>query len=154
MVDANPISTIKSLLASESIAFDVRANDKFALLRDLSQRAASVIDVPAGAIFHALSKREELGSTGIGAGVAIPHARLAEITKPFALAARLKPAVNFNSIDGRHVDLVFLLLVPLSSDKDHLNVLAAISRLLRDRGVVERLRGSTDAGAFYNALTT
>lgn len=145
---------IDSFLAPENVLVDVRTHDKAALLHELSQRAAANIHISSEAIFNELSKREQLGSTGIGGGVAIPHARLFGISKPFALVARLKPSINFDAIDDRPVDVVFVLLLPLGSNKDHLNALAAMSRKLRDRAVVEKLRASLDANAFYEALTT
>lgn len=145
---------ISSFLAPGNVLVDIRTPDKAALLHELSQKAAIDTHIPSESIFNELSKREELGSTGIGGGVAIPHARLPEIAKPFALVARLKPSINFDAIDDRPVDLVFLLLIPLASNKDHLNALATISRKLRDRAVVEKLRASLDANAFYEALTT
>ncbi|MFA5955383.1 PTS sugar transporter subunit IIA [Hyphomicrobium sp.] len=144
---------ITSFLAPGSVILDVRASDKIALLRDLAQRAANIVHVPSQTIVNELTRREELGSTGIGSGVAIPHARFAGIEKPFAMVARLKPPVNFDAIDGLPVDLVFLLLIPLSANTDHLNVLATISRRLRDRAAVDLLRSSKDEGSFYRALT-
>ncbi len=146
------VMKIDEFLSADSVLFDIRFPDKITLLRELSQRAASRIHVPSETIFNELSKREQLGSTGIGDGVAIPHARLHGISKPFALAVRLKSPLNFDSIDDRPVDLVFLLLTPPSSSKDHLNALATVSRKLRDRSVVGALRASSDAEAFYGAL--
>jgi PTS system nitrogen regulatory IIA component len=144
---------IDSLLAPSDVVVDLRVADKMALLRELSQRAGRRAQVPADAIFAELSRREELGSTGIGGGVAIPHTRVAGIAKPFAIAARVKPAINFDAIDGRLVDLAFLLLLPPDSTTDNLNALAAISRKLRDRDVVAKLRSSSDAAQFFNVLT-
>jgi PTS system nitrogen regulatory IIA component len=143
---------IKSLLAPDSVVLNMRSPDKAALLRDLAQRASIAAHVPAETIFDALSRREELGSTGIGGGVAIPHARFPGIVAPVAIAARLKPPVNFDAIDGLPVDLVFVLLVPSASNSEHLNALAAVSRRLRERPVVEQLRMSTSADTFYRAL--
>lgn len=144
---------IESFLSPSDVVVDLRASDKVALLRDLSQRAGRRAHVSADAIFAELSRREALGSTGIGGGVAIPHTRLAGITKPIALAARLRPAINYDAIDGRLVDLTFLLLLPPDTTTDNLNALAAISRKLRDRDVVDKLRNSSDAGVFFNVLT-
>ncbi len=152
MSDTGPIMKIKNFLAPDSVVLDVRAADKVALLRDLAQRAANAAHISAQTIFNELSRREELGSTGIGGGIAIPHARFAGIDAPVAVAARLKPPINFDSIDGLPVDLVFVLLIPSSSNTDHLNALAAVSRKLRERPVVEQLRLSRDAESFYRVL--
>ena len=96
MSDTTPAMKIKSFLAPESVLLDLRVSDKAALLRELAQRATNVVHVSSEAIFNELLRREELGSTGIGEGVAIPHARLLGVEKPFALVARLRPPVNFN----------------------------------------------------------
>ena len=100
-----------------------------------------------------IEKRDELGSTGIGGGVSIPHARLREVKKPFGLLARLKSRSSSTAIDGQPVDIVFLLLLPASSQLDQLNALAAVARKLRDRDVLEKLRNATSSTQFYRAVT-
>jgi hypothetical protein len=92
-------------------------------------------------------------ATGIGHGVAIPHARLRAVKKPFALLARLKSPIEFDAVDGRPVDLVFLLLLPASSRLDQLNALAAVARKLRDADVLRRMRSATTAVELYRAAT-
>ena len=109
---------------------------------------------PAETVFAELDKRERLGSTGIGDGIAIPHAKYVGLSETIGLVARLKPALDFDAVDGRPVDLVFLLLAPASSDKMHLNALAAVSRRLRNREVIAKLRASPDAASFYSLLTS
>ena len=96
-----------------------------------------------------LMKREQLGSTGMGGGVAIPHARYIGLKSRFGLVARLKPAVDFDAIDGMPVDLVFVLLVPSVAEGDHLNMLAAVSRRMRSREVTQKLRSIQDPDTFY-----
>ncbi|MET0407380.1 MAG: PTS sugar transporter subunit IIA [Hyphomicrobium sp.] len=150
---ADPALKIQSFLAPGSIALDMRAPDKITLLRDLAQRASKLVPLSSTDIFAELSRREELGSTGIGGGVAIPHARFPGIEAPVALAARLKPPINFDAIDGLPVDLLFVLLVPSSASGDHLNALAAVSRKLRERSIVDQLRTIKDAEGFYRLLT-
>jgi nitrogen PTS system EIIA component len=153
MPDTAPVMKIKSILAPESVALDLRASDKLQLLRELAQRAAPRAGISAETVLGGLMRREELGSTGIGAGVAIPHARFDGIKEPLAFAVRLKPPVAFDAIDGQPVDLVFLLLTSSSANSDHLNILAAVSRRLRDPGVLQQLRASKDAVTFYCTLT-
>jgi PTS system nitrogen regulatory IIA component len=104
-------------------------------------------------IAQEIERREELGSTGIGGGVSMPHARFREINKPFGLLARLKQPVNFEAIDGQPVDLVFLLLLPAASQLDQLNTLAAVARKLRDPKVLRDLRQATTASELYKAVT-
>jgi len=103
-------------------------------------------------IAHEIGRREELGSTGIGGGVSMPHARFLVVNKPFDLLARLKQPVDFEAIDGQPVDLVFLLLLPASSQLDQLNTLAAVARKLRDQKVLADLRQATTASELYKAV--
>ncbi|MBO0765734.1 MAG: PTS sugar transporter subunit IIA, partial [Hyphomicrobiaceae bacterium] len=127
---------IKDLLSAADVTIDVRAADKASLLKEMAARAAVSVNLPSAMVTGEIEKRDELGSTGIGRGVAIPHARLREVKKPLALLARLKSAIEFDAIDGQPVDLVFLLLLPASSQLDQLNALAAVARKLRDADVL------------------
>jgi PTS system nitrogen regulatory IIA component len=145
---------ISSFLSPSAVVLDLRTTDKTSLLHELSRRAAEIARLPAETIFAELDKRERLGSTGIGDGIAIPHAKYLGLTETIGLATRLKPALDFDAVDGRPVDLVFLLLAPASSDKMHLNALAAVSRRLRNREAIAKLRASPDAASFYSMLTS
>jgi PTS system nitrogen regulatory IIA component len=143
----------------------MRASDKKRLLHDLAQRAATMLGLPAEEVSTALLKREELGSTGTGGGVAIPHARLPSVARPFGLLARLERAIDFDAIDGKKVDIVFLLLLPAAAPKDQrreqgreprggdLNALACAARALRDPDVVANVRRAGDNAALYRAVT-
>lgn len=97
-------------------------------------------------------KREELGSTGIGGGVAIPHARMQDVKKPLGILARLNTAVAFDAVDGQLVDLVFLLMLPALPQPDQLNALAAVPRKLRDKDLVGSLRGAKSAAELFAAI--
>lgn len=130
----------------------VKASGKKALLADLAHRAAGLYDLDERRIFDLLLERERLGSTGIGGGIAIPHGRLANLTQPRGMFARLGNPIDFDSIDGRPVDTVFLLLAPEGAGADHLKALARVSRLLRDRTLVEKLRATDNADALYALL--
>lgn len=144
---------IKTFLSPSDVLADLRARDKVAVLGELSSRAAAVLKLPAEVIAHEIERREELGSTGIGGGVSMPHARFREVKKPFGLLARLKQPINFEAIDGQPVDLVFLLLLPAASQLDQLNTLAAVARKLRDPKVLSDLRRATTASELYKAVT-
>jgi PTS system nitrogen regulatory IIA component len=98
-------------------------------------------------------ERERLGTTGIGHGIAIPHARLPGLDRLVGLFARLEQPVDFESLDDQPSDLIFLLLAPDSADADSLKALARISRLLRDPGLRQRLRQEVDRDAVYRLLT-
>ena len=131
----------------DAVLASVKASGKKALLAELASRAATVFKLDDRRLFDRLLERERLGSTGIGGGIAIPHARLTTLTKPVGLFARLAGPVDFESIDERPVDIVFLLVAPEGAGADHLKALARVSRLLRDRALVEKLRATESADA-------
>ena len=134
---------------------DLPVHSKSALLHDLAHRAALVLKVDDDTVFSALLKREELGSTGVGNGVALPHVRLEQVKKPFGILARLKQPIDFDAIDGQPVDLVcLLLLLLLSKEKEQaqLNVLAAVARRLRTPELLEQLRRAPNRVVLYNVM--
>ena len=144
---------IADLLAGpDAVLACVKASGKKALLAELAGRAAALYKLDERRLFDRLLERERLGSTGIGGGIAIPHGRMAGIEKPVGLFARLGHPVDFDSIDERPVDTVFLLLAPEGAGADHLKALARVSRLLRDRSLVEKLRATENADALYALL--
>jgi PTS system nitrogen regulatory IIA component len=142
---------IRDFLSPDCAVTALRVSDKNRLLLDLAQRAATMLGLPAEQVSAALLKREELGSTGTGGGVAIPHARLPGIGKPFGLLARLDKAIDFDAVDGRKVDVVFLLLLPANAQGEQLNALAAAARALRDPDTMRNVRGAADGAALYRA---
>lgn len=144
---------IKDFLTPSDVVIDVRARDKSSLLNDLSGRAASVLNLSADAVAAEIVRRDELGCTGIGGGVAMPHARLREVKRPFGLLARLQQPIDFDAIDGQPVDIVFLLLLPASSQLDQLNALAAVARKLRGSDVQRKLREAISPAALYQAVS-
>jgi nitrogen PTS system EIIA component len=103
-------------------------------------------------ITHALTERERLGSTGFGKGVAIPHGKVEGLSRVFGYFARLAQPIDFHAVDGMPVDLVFLLLSPPDAGADHLKALAQVSRMLRDRHTVDKLRGARSKDAIYALL--
>jgi nitrogen PTS system EIIA component len=143
---------IKDFLAPSQVMIDVRASDKARLLQELARRAAATLGLAADPVSGALLKREELGSTGTGGGVAIPHARLDGVSKPFGMLVRLAKAIDFDAIDGQPVDIVFLLLLPANPQGEQLNALACAARALRDPDVVRNLRCAVDDAALYHAV--
>ncbi|SJZ92002.1 PTS IIA-like nitrogen-regulatory protein PtsN [Enhydrobacter aerosaccus] len=130
----------------------VKASGKKALLAELASRAASLYKLDERRLFDRLLERERLGSTGIGGGIAVPHARMAGLTTPVGLFARLGQPVDFDAIDERPVDIMFLLVAPEGAGADHLKALARVSRLLRDRALVDKLRATDSADALYALL--
>lgn len=130
----------------------LRAPDQGAVIAALAKRAAASLGVPAAEIAAALAAREALGSTGIGAGIAVPHARLAHAPAVSAWFTRLERPVDWRAVDGREVDLVFLLLSPENAASEHLAALAMATRRLRDASVAAALRAANDAEALRRAL--
>jgi PTS system nitrogen regulatory IIA component len=135
------------LTGPDAVLANLKASGKKALLAELASRAATLFKLDERRLFDRLLERERLGSTGIGGGIAIPHARMSALAKPVGLFARLAHPIDFDAIDERPVDVVFLLAAPEGAGADHLKALARVSRLLRDRSLVEKLRATESADA-------
>jgi nitrogen PTS system EIIA component len=141
-----------TILMPAHALINVRATDKTTLIQDLAAQASAALNLPADRISAELLKRELLGSTGTGGAIAIPHARMPELQKPFGMLALLQNPVDFNAIDGNPVDIVFLVLLPASSQSDPLNTLASIARKLRDPETIQRLRSAANASELYRVM--
>jgi len=144
---------IKQLLSPGDVILGLRASDKRAVLRTLARHMASTLDLSPEEVSDAVLKREELGSTGVGNGVALPHSRLSAVQQPVAVLARLKRPIAFDAIDGQPVDVVALVLLPADSQGIPLNALACAARTLRDADVLSKVRRAADRDALYAALT-
>jgi nitrogen PTS system EIIA component len=131
---------IKEFLSPSDTLIDLRASDKTRLLQELARRAAAALGLAPERISAEILKREELGSTGTGGGVAIPHARIQGLNRSFGVLARLDEPIDFEAIDGRPVDLVFLLLLPANPVGEQLKALASVARKLRDPACLRDLR--------------
>jgi PTS system nitrogen regulatory IIA component len=144
---------LSDLISSEGIIPALRANSKKQVLQELSKRAAEMTGLAQRDIFDTLLQRERLGSTATGNGIAIPHGMVAGLERVTVLFARLDKPVEFEAIDEKPVDLVFLLLAPERAGADHLNALSRISRLLSRANVAQKLRASNDRDTLYALLT-
>jgi nitrogen PTS system EIIA component len=131
---------------------DLPLYGKKEVLRDLAHRAALVLNVEDDIVFNALLKREELGSTGVGNGVAIPHVRLEQVKKPFAILVRLREPIDFNSVDGQRVDLVCLVLLAKGNEGVQLAALASVARRLRTPRILHDLRRAPNRVVLYNVM--
>ena len=140
-------------VAPNAVIPALKVNGKKQAIQEIAARAATLSGQNERVIFETLLQREKLGSTGIGHGIAIPHGKLAKLDKLFGLFARLERPIDFESLDGQPVDLVFLLLAPEGAGADHLKALASVARLLRDPDIAHKLRESRDAEALYAVLT-
>jgi PTS system nitrogen regulatory IIA component len=146
--------TIGELIGPGRVVVGLRAANKAALLQDLASRAAAATALNQRTVLDALLSRENLGSTGLGKGFALPHARLDGLQEPFALFARLARPIDFAAIDGAPVDLVILLLTQANGSNQHLATLAAVSRPMRDAALVQKLRQAPDAAAVHRLLAS
>ena len=144
---------LNELIGPDRVIVDLRANDKAHLLSELARQAATRTGLESGAVLSALAAREALGSTGLGRGFALPHARVAGIERLFGLFVRLVRPLDFEAIDGKPVDLVFLLLIPVGAGNEHVAALAAIAREMRDEAVVKQVRKAANATALYQHLS-
>ncbi len=145
--------SIGDLLSAEGVTANLRVGSKKQALVELSKRAAALSGLPEKLIFGVMSEREQAGLTGLGGGIAIPHGRMAGLTSPVGVFARLERPVDFDAVDNAPVDLIFMLLMPDGPGPDHLKILACVSRLLRDRAFCEKLRKTDRADALYLMLT-
>src|SRR5262249_38747701 len=122
---------IQDFLSPDDVAIDVAPLKKQKLLLHLANKAASRLGLPPDELFKELSKREELGSTGVGDGVAIPHARFNQVDQPFGMVLRLRQPIEFGALDGKPIDIVFLLLLPESPNGGPLSAFSCFGRSLR-----------------------
>jgi PTS system nitrogen regulatory IIA component len=144
---------VTDLLDPSGVTPNLRVTGKRQALQELARRAAALTGEDEHKIFESLWEREQLGSTGIGNGTAVPHGRIPGFKRALTMFARLEKPIDFDAIDSQPVDLFFLLLTPGDAGADHLKALARISRLLRNRAMCAKLRGTESADAIYALLT-
>lgn len=147
-------TSIGSLIEPDRVIGHLAAGNKTELLRLLAHRTASIIPADADFLFDLLMARERLGSTATAHGYALPHTEWKGLTTCFGLFTRLAKPIDFAAMDGRGVDLVFLLLSPKASGPTHLAALAGIAHQLRSPAVARMLRATHDAKKLYEILTT
>lgn len=143
---------LKDMTPLEAVFWGVKATSKKQLLQELSHRMAPIAGVDARSLLAALLERERLGTTGAGRGIAIPHCRLAGLPKIVGGLARLETPVDFESIDGEPVDLVYVIAAPENEGTEHLRALARVSRIFRDEDALTKLRGAKNAAALHALL--
>ena len=132
---------IKDMLSDKSFLVNFEASSKKNVLDELSKLAEKDIKIDSRILLEALTKREKLGSTAVGNGIAIPHANCPDIDKPKVFVALLSNSLDFDANDDQPVDIIFLLLAPDNSGSEHLQALALVSRLLRNKELTTKLRG-------------
>jgi PTS system nitrogen regulatory IIA component len=145
---------IADIISPDAIILDLKScSSKRQVLKELSRHAATSAGLDQQRLLEALLERERLGTTGIGHGIAIPHARLDELDHMVGVFARLDHPVDFEALDDQPSDLVFLLLAPNTADAESLKALARVSRVLRDASSRQRLRQEQNRQAVYRILT-
>ena len=152
------MADFSDLLTPAAVAAGVIAGPRKPLIGAAAGLAAAAHGLDRAMVQEALAARERLGSTGFGNGVAIPHAKLAVLTRPLGAFVRLETPIAFGSVDGLPVDLAFVLLSPIADinggGAGHLKTLARISRALRDQAFLAKLRGAVSADALYALLAS
>jgi PTS system nitrogen regulatory IIA component len=143
---------LADFLDYDAIKASLSGGNKRSLLQQLANVAGHRLGVEPGLIHASLNEREQLGSTGFGQGVAIPHGKIEGLGRIYGLFARLSEALDYKAIDGRPVDLVFLLLSPVDAGAEHLKALAAISRVTRNNATLEKMRGARSRDALSAVL--
>ena len=144
--------TIEELLDRRAITPKLSAPSKHQALSLLAETAARRFGLDAGVVLDALLAREQAGSTGVGGGVAVPHARLAGLDRMRGVFIRLETPVEFDAIDGAPVDLIFALFAPADAGAEHLRALARVARLLRQKELRQQLRQARTPDAIYALL--
>lgn len=144
---------LSTLLKPRAVKVLSDVTSKKRLMQAIADQAHDLIGLPTGQIFDALQERESLGPTGVGHGVALPHARLAELTEVHGAFLKLERAIDFDAADRQPVDLVFALFAPADSGVDHLKALALVSRTLRDAALCAKLRANSDPATLHTLLT-
>lgn len=137
----------------DMILADMKSRSKRQALDELAEAAANAAGVAKSEVLDALTARERLGTTGVGQGVALPHARLPGIDRLYSVFGRAAEAIPFDAVDDKPVDLFFLLLAPEEASAEHLKALARVARLLRDADMCARLRGADSAEAIQALLS-
>jgi PTS system nitrogen regulatory IIA component len=143
---------LADFLDFDAIKTALPGGSKRSLMQQLANLASQRLGQDSATILASLNEREQLGSTGFGQGVAIPHGKIEGLGRIYGLFARLGEPVDYKAIDGRAVDLVFLLLSPPDAGAEHLKALAAVSRVTRHAATLEKMRGARSRDALAAVL--
>jgi len=144
--------SISSLLAEAQIFTDAEISSKKRLLEFIAEKAANELNLPQADIFNQLLERERLGSTGLGKGFAVPHARLDNLQQTHACFFKLKQAVKYDAVDQIPVDLIFVIFIPETSTEEHLQILASLAKIFSQQAVCEQIRNSHTAAQIMQTI--
>jgi nitrogen PTS system EIIA component len=144
---------LAKLLTPGAVRVVGQITSKKRLFQELGEMVAASYGLTAGIAVDGLQERESLGPTGVGHGIALPHARLQDLDRIVGVFIRLEKPLDYDSVDRQPVDLIFGLFAPKDSGVDHLKALALVSRTMRDQSVVAKLRANTDPAKLHAILT-
>jgi nitrogen PTS system EIIA component len=144
---------LTNILAPSAVRIVSHLTSKKRLFQEIGEVFSAVHGLNAAIAIDGLQERESLGPTGVGHGIALPHARLQELDKIIGVFLRVEKPLDYDSVDRQPVDLIFALFAPKDSGVDHLKALALVSRTMRDAGVISKLRANTDPAKLYAILT-
>jgi nitrogen PTS system EIIA component len=144
---------LSKLLIPAAVRVQSHLTSKKRLFQEVGEIAAQAYGLPSASVVDGLQERETLGPTGVGHGIALPHARLEEVDRIVGIFLRMERPLDYDSVDRQPVDLVFALLAPKDSGVDHLKALALVSRTMRDAAVVAKLRANADPAKLHAILT-
>ncbi|MBJ3785704.1 PTS sugar transporter subunit IIA [Devosia sediminis] len=144
---------LADILAKHAVLSCTGVANKSQLFETLAKTASELTAFPQDQILATLTGREELGSTGLGNGIAIPHGKLQGLKSVTAVFARLDQPIDFDAVDDQPVDLVVMLLAPVGAGADHLKALSRVARLLRTESITDQLRAETDPVRLHAILT-
>ena len=141
------------MLSDKSLMVNFEASSKINVFNELAKLAEKDIKIDPQALVEALTRREKLGSTAVGNGIAIPHANCPDIDKPKVFVALLSNSLDFNANDDQPVDIIFLLLAPNNNGSEHLQALALVSRILRNKELTTKLRGCKNTESAFAVIS-
>jgi nitrogen PTS system EIIA component len=144
---------VSKLMTPSAVRVLGQLTSKKRLFQELGEIAAQAYGLSAAMAVDGLQERETLGPTGVGHGIALPHARLEDLKGIIGVFVRLEKPLDYDSVDRQPVDLVFGLFAPKDSGVDHLKALALVSRTMRDPNVVAKLRANSDPAKLHAILT-
>lgn len=145
---------IQDIVSVNHVLATAKPSSKKQLLQLLADTASKDVGVDSRVIFETLLKRERLGSTGLGGGVAIPHGKLSDLKSIVGVFARLTKPIEFEALDDQPVDIAFMLLAPVGSGAEHLKALSRIARVLRNQSLLASIRDTSDGDAIHSLLTS
>ena len=147
------MTVIGRLLSSEDVVVELDVPDKLRALEEVAAMAARRHKIDSALVLQALWRREQIGSTGLGHGIAVPHARIAGIAEPIVLLMRTKHPIEYNAPDRKPVSILFAILVPENANDEHLRILATVAKMFSDKSFRRRLETAVEPAAIQRLFS-